>query len=74
MTIAFSAHPKTAPLYGSEGRAWLEWNADTDKLHLSSAALHLLQLADSNPPENEIAFGAFFDKLNRNKLAIAFED
>ena len=74
MTIALSAHPKTAPLYGSEGRAWLEWNADTDKLHLSSAALRLLQLADSNPPENEIAFGAFFDKLNRNKLAIAFED
>jgi hypothetical protein len=61
-------------LYGSEGRAWLEWNADTDKLHLSSAALRLLQLADSDAPENEIAFGEFFDKPNRNKLAIAFED
>jgi PAS domain S-box-containing protein len=74
MTIALSAHPETAPLYGSEGRAWLEWNADTDKLHLSSAALRLLQLADSDAPENEIAFGEFFDKPNRNKLAIAFED
>ena len=74
MTIALSAHPETAPLYGSEGRAWLEWNADTDKLHLSSAALRLFQLTDSNPPENEIAFGVIFDKPNRNKLAIAFED
>jgi PAS domain S-box-containing protein len=74
MTIALPSHPQAVPLSGSEGRAWLEWNADTDKLHLSSATLRLLQLAESDAPENEIAFGEFFDKPNRNKLAIAFED
>jgi PAS domain S-box-containing protein len=74
MTIALPIHPEAAPLSGSEGRAWLEWNADTDKLHLSSAALRLLQLADSILPQSEIAFGEFFDIPNRNKLAIAFEE
>ncbi len=74
MTIALSPHPETAPLYGSERRAWLEWNADTDRITLSSAALHLLQLTTSDAPQSEIAFGEFFDIPNRNKLAIAFED
>jgi len=74
MTIALPIHPEAAPLSGSEGRAWLEWNADNDRIILSSAALRLLQLTTSDAPQSEIAFGEFFDIPNRNKLAIAFED
>ena len=74
MTIALPKHPEAAPVSGSEGRAWLEWHADTDRIILSSAALRLLQLTTSDAPQSEIAFGEFFDIPNRNKLAIAFED
>jgi PAS domain S-box-containing protein len=74
MTIALPVNPEAAPLSGSEGRVWLEWNADTDKLLFSSAALRLLQMKPSDVPESEIAWGEFFDKPNRNKLAIALED
>ena len=74
MTIALPIHPEAAPLSGSEGRAWLEWHADTDRIILSSAALHLLQLTTSDAPQSEIAFGEFFDIPNRNKLAITFEE
>jgi hypothetical protein len=74
MTIALPKHPEAAPVSGSEGRAWLEWNADTDRIILSSAALRLLQFTISDAPQSEIAFGEFFDIPNRNKLAIAFED
>ncbi|MCX7368809.1 MAG: PAS domain-containing protein, partial [Alphaproteobacteria bacterium] len=74
MTIALPKHPEAAPVSGSEGRAWLEWHADTDRIILSSAALRLLQLTTSDAPQSEIGFGEFFDIPNRNKLAIAFED
>ena len=74
MTIALPKHPEAVPVSGSEGRAWLEWHADTDRIILSSAALRLLQLTTSDAPQSEIAFGEFFDIPNRNKLAIAFED
>ena len=74
MTIALPIHPEAAPLSGSEGRAWLEWHADTDRIILSSAALRLLQLTTSDAPQSEIAFGEFFDIPNRNKLAITFEE
>ncbi|MCA3325605.1 MAG: response regulator [Roseomonas sp.] len=74
MTIALPAHPQAAPMSGSEGNAWLEWDTDNDQLHLSPGALALLRLAPTAAPKNETEFSGLFDKPNRNKLAIAFED
>ncbi|MCE2759451.1 MAG: ATP-binding protein [Acetobacteraceae bacterium] len=74
MTIAIPAYPEAAPLHGSEEDAWLEWNLDLDRLHLSSGALRLLQLSESQALMNENDFRRLFDKHNRNKLTIALED
>lgn len=42
MTITLPQYPPAEPVPASEGRAWLEWNADTDELQLSAAAQELL--------------------------------
>lgn len=66
--------PAAEPAPASEARAWLEWNADTDELHLSSAALELLGLTPSQTPRRETELVTLFKKPSQSKLAIALED
>jgi len=74
MTITLPPHPAAAPLSVSEGQAWLEWNADTDELILSSAALELFGLAPTEAPRGEAGLVTLFKKPSQSKLAIALED
>jgi len=74
MTITLPQHPSAEPLPASEGRAWLEWNADTDELHLSAAALEVLGLQPAETPLHEAELVALFKKPSQSKLVIALED
>lgn len=74
MTIPLPTHPATETLYRSEGRAWMEWNADTDELLFSPAALDLLGLTSSDAPRHEAELVTLFKKPSQSKLAITLED
>ncbi|MFN7594373.1 MAG: PAS domain-containing protein, partial [bacterium] len=74
MTITLPQPPAAEPLPASEGRAWLEWNVDTDELILSAAALELLGLTPTEAPRREVELVALFKKPSQSKLAIALED
>ena len=74
MTITLPQYPPAEPVPASEGRAWLEWNADTDELQLSAAAQELLGLQPMEAPVQEAELVALFKKPSQSKLAIALED
>jgi PAS domain S-box-containing protein len=74
MTITLPQYPPAEPVPASEGRAWLEWNADTDELQLSAAAQELLGLQPMEAPAHEAELVALFKKPSQSKLAIALED
>jgi PAS domain S-box-containing protein len=74
MTITLPQHPSAEPLPASEGRPWLEWNAEADELQFSAAALDLLGLQPSEAPQREAELVALFKKPSQSKLAIALED
>ncbi|MCA3282563.1 MAG: response regulator [Roseomonas sp.] len=74
MTITLPQYPPAERLHASEGRAWLEWNADTDDLQFSAAALDLLHLKPSEAPQREAELVAVFKAQSQSKLAIALED
>ncbi len=74
MTITLPQYPPAEPVPASEGRAWLEWNADKDELQLSAAAQELLGLQPMEAPAHEAELVALFKKPSQSKLAIALED
>lgn len=74
MTITLSQYPPAEPWPASEGRAWLEWNADTDELQLSATALEVLGFQPAEAPAHEAELVALFKKPSQSKLAIALED
>lgn len=74
MTITLAQYPPAEPMPASEGRTWLQWNADTDELQLSAAAIDLLRLTPSEVPANEAALVTLFKKPSQSTLAIALED
>ena len=74
MTINLPQPAAAKPLPASVARAWLEWNADTDELHLSPAALELLRLTPNEAPRREVELVALFKKPSQSKLAVALED
>jgi PAS domain S-box-containing protein len=74
MTITLPPHPAAEPLSVSEGQAWLEWNADTDELLFSGAALKLFGLLPSEAPRGEAGLVTLFKKPSQSTLTIALED
>jgi PAS domain S-box-containing protein len=74
MTITLPQYPLAKSWPASESHAWLEWNADTDELHFSPAALELLGLQPMEAPAHEAELVALFKKPSQSKLAIALED
>ena len=74
MTMTLPQHPTAKSWPASESHAWLEWNADTDQLHLSPAALELLGLQPMEAPTHEAELVALFKKPSQSKLAIALEE
>ena len=58
----------------TDGTAWLKWDADSNHLIVSKAAVQLLHLAESDVASDQIGLAQIFDKRSISKLAIAFED
>jgi PAS domain-containing protein len=56
------------------GTAWLKWDADSNHLVLSKAAVQLLRLDKADIATDQIGLEQLFDKRSINKLAIAIED
>jgi PAS domain S-box-containing protein len=74
MTMTLPQYPTAQSWPASESHAWLEWNADTDQLHLSPAALALLGLQPMEAPAHEAELVALFKKPSQSKLTIALEE
>jgi len=58
----------------TDGTAWLKWDADSNHLVLSKAAVRLLGLDKADIATDQISLEQLFDKRSISKLAIAIED